>query len=164
MDAYKAITTKRDRREYEARPLPEESVRRILQAARMAGSGSNRQPLRYIAIRDKAVVEALAPSGRGTTPLRQAPLAVAIIATAGGAGGFDVGRAAQNMMVAAWSEGIISCPQGLQDQEVARKALGFPEDHTLAMAIAFGYPEPGSPKGRGQARLPFEEIVHWYRW
>jgi nitroreductase len=163
MDAYRAITTKRDRREYDPKAVPDEVVRRILQAGRMAGSSQNKQPLRFVAVRDKAVVEALAPAGVGTNPMRLAPLTVVLVST-GSAGGFDVGRAAQNMMIAAWAEGVISCPQGLQNQEMARKALGLPEGHMVAIGVAFGYPQSGSPKGRGQPRLPFDEIVHWDRW
>jgi nitroreductase len=163
MDAYRAVTSKRDRREYLDTPIPDEIVQRILQAGRMAGSSSNSQPIRFIVMRDKAVVEALAPAGRGTTPLLRSPLPVAIVLKKGSRD-FDVGRAAQNMMIAAWAEGIISCPIGLQDKPLAQKVLGVPDEFEVSIGVAFGYPEPGSPKGRGQARLPIDELVHWDRW
>src|SRR5262245_16033818 len=132
MDAYHAIITKRDRREYKPDPLPDEVVHRILQAGRMAGSSSNSQPIRYIILRDRAVLEELVASGRGATPLLRAPLAIAVMLPKGSRD-FDVGRAVQNMMVAAWAEGVISCPVGLQDQEAARKALGHPDDYNVAI-------------------------------
>ena len=163
MDAYRAVTSKRDRREYATRPIPEESLGRILQAARMAGSSSNSQPCRYIVMRDRSVLESLAPAGRGTAPLLRAPLSIAVLLQQG-ARDFDVGRAVQNMMIAAWSEGIISCPVGVQDQEAARRALGTPEDYSVAICAAFGYPEDGSPVSRGNARLSMDDIVHWDRW
>src|SRR3989304_7152760 len=141
MDAYKAILTKRDQREYDSRPIPEESLQRILQAGRMAGSSSNNQPCRFIVLDDRTVLEALAPAGRGTASMLRAPLAIAIVVKEGGSG-FDVGRVAQNMMVAAWSEGILNCPQGIQDQEIARAALGLPSDYSVGMCLAFGYPAP----------------------
>ena len=163
MDAYQAVIGKRDRREYQQTPLPDDVVRRILQAGRMAGSSSNSQPIRLIVMRDKAVVEALAPGGRGTAPLLKSPLPIAIILKKG-ARDFDVGRVAQNMMVAAWAEGVISCPVGIQDKELAQKVLGYPDDFEVSIGVAFGYPEPGSAGSRNQPRLPLEELVHWDRW
>jgi nitroreductase len=163
MDAFKAIVTKRDRREYQSTPIPDEIVQRILQAGRMAGSSSNSQPIRYVVMRDKSVVEALAPAGRGTAPLLKSPLPIAVLLPSG-ARDFDVGRSVQNMMIAAWAEGIISCPVGVQDQAAARKALGQPDEYNVAICVAFGYPEPGSPTSRGQKRLDLDEIVHWDRW
>ena len=163
MEAYEAIVTKRDRREYQDKPIPPEIVQRILQAGRMAGSSSNSQPVRFVVMRDRSVVEALAPGGRGTAPLLKSPLPIVIVLKKG-ARDFDVGRAVQNMMVAAWAEGIISCPVGIQDKELAQKVLGHPDDYEVSIGVAFGYPEQGSPKSRGQTRLPLEEIVHWDRW
>ena len=163
MDAFKAIVTKRDRREYQSKPVPDEIVQRILQAGRMAGSSSNSQPIRYVVLRDKSVVEALAPAGRGTAPLLRSPLPIAVLLPPGSRD-FDVGRSVQNMMVAAWAEGIISCPVGIQDQAIARQALGQPDEYNVSICVAFGYPEPGSPRGRGQKRLDLDEIVHWDRW
>lgn len=163
MDAYKAIVSKRDRREYQSTPIPEEIVQRILQAGRMAGSSSNSQPIRYIILDDRAVLETLVTSGRGATPLLRSPLPIAVMLPKGSRD-FDVGRAVQNMMIAAWAEGIISCPVGIQDQEKAREALGHPDDYNVAIAVAFGYPEDGSPASRGQARLPLENIIKHGKW
>lgn len=167
MEAYKAIVTKRDRREFDpARPLPQETVRRILQAGRMAGSSRNSQPLRFVVLqKDRGKVEALAAAtfGGASAPMTRAPLVVLVLAQAGG-GDFDVGRAVQNMFLAAWNEGVLSVPQGLRDPEAARRAVGAPEDLRPAMAAAFGYPDPQAQPRPGQPRLPFEELVHWEGW
>jgi nitroreductase len=162
MDAYKAITGKRDRREFDSRAIGEEETRRILQAGRMAGSSSNSQLQRLIVLNDRAALEALVPAGRGTAPMLKAPLSVAIVTQNGS--GFDIGRVAQNMMVAAWADGIISCPQGIQDQDIARKALGLPEDYSVAMCVAFGYPDPSAPKRESRPRVPMDEMARWGRW
>jgi nitroreductase len=163
MDAYEAIISKRDRREYDGRPIPEESLRRILQAGRMAGSSSDSQPLRYIVMRDQAAKDKLAPAGVGTGPLVRAPLAI-VICIQKGKRDFDVGRAAQNMMVAAWAEGIHSCPIGLRNEAVASEALGLPDDYVAAIGLSFGYPS-GEPSSRAPSkRLPLEELVHYDRW
>ena len=69
MDAYQAIIGKRDRRDYDSRPIPEDVLQRILQAGRMAGSSSNSQPFRFVVMREQASKEKLAPAGPGTAPL-----------------------------------------------------------------------------------------------
>ena len=163
MDAYKAIITKRDRREYGSRPIPEDAVLRILQAGRMAGSSSNNQNCRFLILNDRVALEALVPAGRGTAPMLKAPLSIAVLVKEGGSG-FDVGRVAQNMMIAAWAEGIANCPQGVQDQEMARKALGLPNDYSVGMCVAFGYPDENVQKRESRPRLPMDEMVHRGRW
>ena len=163
MDAYEAIIRKRDRREYDGRPIPEESLRRILQAGRMAGSSSNKQPLRFIVMRDEGQKQKLAPAGPGTAPLVNAPLGV-VICLEKGQRDFDVGRAAQNMMVAAWAEGIHSCPIGLRETAVASEALGLPDDYVASIGISFGYPSPTATPRQPSKRLAMEELVHYDRW
>jgi nitroreductase len=80
-------------------------------------------------------------------------------------GPFDAGRAAQNLMLAAWAEGIASCPASMHDAERARQVLGLPEGHVVANAIAFGYPEGGEASHpESQPRLPLEDYVRWERW
>lgn len=163
MEAYEAIIGKRDRREYDGRPIPEDVLRRILQAGRMAGSSSDSQPLRFIVMRDQAAKDKLTDAGVGTGPLVRAPLSI-VICLQQGRRDFDVGRAAQNMMVAAWAEGIHSCPIGLRHEQVAREALGLPDDYTAAIGISFGYPSGEASSRAPSKRLPLEELVHYERW
>lgn len=166
MDAYQAIIAKRDRRDYEDRPIPDEVLHRILQAGRMAGSSSNSQPTRLIVMRDPKSRVDIGPAGPGTAPLVKAPLSVVVVIK-NGARDFDVGRVAQNMMVAAWAEGIVSCPIGLREEAAARSAVGLPEDWTAAIGVAFGYPAPPAPDApvrENRERIPMEELVHWEKW
>lgn len=164
MDTYQTIVSKRDRREYDSRPLPDDVVHRILQAGRMAGSSGNGQPVRYIAFRDPENIRALIPFGRGTRQLGKAPLYVLALVE-DDRRGFDVGRALQNMMLAAWNDGVFSCPTsvGQSDELIAR--LGITGDWKPLIGIAFGYPAPDTtaPESRG-ARHSFDELVHWERW
>jgi nitroreductase len=166
MDAYQAIIAKRDRREYADRPIPDDVVQRILQAGRMAGSSSNSQPCRLIAMKQRESLARLAPAGPGTAPLVNAPLGIVIVIK-NGSRDFDVGRMAQNMMVAAWAEGIVSCPVGLREEAAARSALGLPEEWTAAIGVAFGYPAAATdatPTRDPRPRIPMEELVHWEKW
>lgn len=129
----------------------------------MAGSSSNSQPCRLIAVRSQETRQKLAAGGRGGEPLRTALLCV-VVALKQGASDFDVGRVAQNMMLAAWSEGIINCPVGLQDEDLSRQTLGIPDDYRVAIAVAFGYPAANEAPRESRGRLPLEELVHQERW
>ena len=78
---------------------------------------------------------------------RTAALVVAIV---GDAGGMDVGRCAQNMMLAAWNDGVASCPNGIKDPEAAAHVCGGP----VKSILSFGYPaKPRDPQSRS-ARAP----------
>jgi len=84
---------------------------------------------------------------------------------------FDAGRVAQNMMVAAWSFGIGSCPNSVHPDRVeqARTLLLVPDDLAIATVITLGYPAPGQPRPNPSAepdrvleridRLPLEQLA-----
>lgn len=163
MDAYEAILTKRDTRDYEDRTIADDLLRRILQAGRMAGSSKNEQPIRAIVVQDPEQRVALAACGRTTAHLITCPLVIVIV-RAEGSRAFDAGRAGQNMMIAAQAEGVTSCPVGIQQDEPARAVLGLPPDQIVAMALTFGYPTGGRAQGRGERRLPVDDYTHWDRW
>src|SRR3989304_2297895 len=82
----------------------------------------------------------------------------------GGSDGFDAGRTGQNMMLAAWAEGITSCPVAMHDRECAARVLGVPDDHQVAMVLTFGYPESKEAMPRGVARTPLAALVRYERW
>jgi len=164
MDAFLAVASKREVRRYDARPLDEDAIRRILEAGRVAGSASNRQNRRFVVLGDRdAVAEAVyAPDN-----VRGATLVVAIVVAGKGPLGFDAGRAAQNMMLAAWNEGIGSCPNGVSDAERMREVVGHAPDEQVATVLSFGFPaRPGKPEARSAQewiaranRRPLDELV-----
>ena len=74
---------------------------------------------------------------------------------------FDLGQAAENMMLAAWELGIGSVPATVYDQDLARRLLGYPADHHCEYLLSFGYPAdpadltpPARAGGRAAARRP----------
>ena len=160
---YDVIRTKRDTRAYAEQPIPEETLQRILQAGRMAGSSKNSQPVRFVVLRERARKEELAACGDFATHLPSAPVVVAVVLLPGG-GPFDAGRAAQNMMIAAWAEGITSCPTSMHRPECAAEVLGLPAEHRVAIVLPFGYPAESAPDRPSRARLPLSEYVHEDCW
>jgi nitroreductase len=167
MDAYLAIASKREVRQYDGRPLPEDAVRRILDAGRIAGSAGNRQGRRFLVLRNRSLVEQAAQAVFTPPNLLGAALVVAVIVRGKGPLAFDAGRAAQTMMLAAWNEGIGSCPNGVADRDRMRDALDHADDEQVAIVLSFGYPaRPVDPERRtAQAwieranRLPLEAMV-----
>lgn len=167
MDAYLAVVSKREVRRYDGRPLPGESVRRVLEAGRIAGSGRNRQARRFVVLRDRALVERAAAAVHMPGNVLGAALVVAVVIGGKGPTMFDAGRAAQNMMLAAWNEGIGSCPNGVADAGALASVAGAAEDEQVAMVLTFGYPaRPVDPESRSPEewieradRLPFDQVV-----
>jgi len=165
VDAYLAVVSKREVRTYADRALPTEVVRRILEAGRVAGSSQNRQARRFVVLertRDDASKCVFAPSNVST-----AALAVAIVISGRGPTGFDAGRAAQNMMLAAWSEGVGSCPNGIAEPDELARLLGLDDAERVANIVSFGYPAREVDPARRTAedwiasadRKPFDQIV-----
>lgn len=164
MDAYRAVVDKRDQRFFLARPLPEESLRRILQAARMTGSSKNSEPNRLVVVRAPEGLQALAALSPYAKFIARSAVTIVIAQTHSHE--FDAGRCAQNMMVAAWGEGIGSCPAHLPEAEVAR-LLRIPAPMLVNRVIAFGYVEPtraAAPASVARKRKPLTELVHWETW
>jgi nitroreductase len=145
VDTFLAIASRREVREYEPRPLPPELEDRILDAGRLSGSSKNRQPWRFDVVRGELLAEAVYE----TENLLGAPFVVAIVVRGKGPISFDAGRAAQNMLLAAWNEGIGGSPNGVADEETVRKALRLEEDERVAIVLSFGYPAtPRDPSSR----------------
>jgi nitroreductase len=166
VDTYLAVASKRDWRSYADRPVPVDVQRRILDAGRLSGSANNRQPWRSVVVEDEQWRRALAPTVYAPRNIETAAFAVAI-ATEGGRRPFDVGRAAQNMMLAAWNDGVVSCPNGMPDPAATADALGLEGDLSPLIVISFGYPRRDSaPESRSADdwsaeanRLPLDEVV-----
>jgi nitroreductase len=130
MDAWLAIASKRDIREYADTPIPPEIERRILDAGRVSGSSRNTQKWEFVVVEQaqQELAQAVyAPQNVATAKL--------VIALVGDAAGFDVGRASQNMMLAAWNEGVGSCPNGIANAEEAARICGG----EVKMILSFGY-------------------------
>jgi nitroreductase len=160
---FDVIRSKRDTRAYADRQIPNETLHRILQAGRMAGSSKNSQPCRFVVLRDQGHKQELAACGDFAQHLPSAPVVVAVVLLPDG-GPFDAGRAAQNMMVAAWAEGITSCATTMHHAEDAARVLRLPPGHRVAIALPLGYPAADAPARPGRPRLPLDEYVHEEYW
>jgi nitroreductase len=166
VDTYLAVASKRDWRSYAGRPIPEDVLTRILDAGRVSGSGSNKQPWRFVVVESEGWKQSLAPTVYGPANVATAAVAVAIV-TEGGGRAYDVGRATQNMMLAAWNEGVVSCPNGMPDPAGTADALGLEGDLLPVIVLSFAYPRrdlaPASKSAQEWSaeadRLQLDELV-----
>jgi nitroreductase len=167
VDAYLAIVSKREVRDYADRPIEPDVRRRILEAGRVSGSSANKQQWRFIVVESDDKRERLADLVYASGNVRGAKLIVVVAMHGGGPSGFDAGRVSQNMMLAAWNEGIGSCPNGMPDRDAVSSILGLHAGEDPAIILTFGYPErpidPGSRSpeewiGRAN-RKDFDEVV-----
>ena len=148
MDTFLAIASRREVRTYDDKPIPDEVVRRILDAGRLSGSGSNRQPWRFVIVSEKAR-EALADAVFEPANVGGAVLVVALVVGGKGPVSFDAGRCAQNMLLAAWNEGVGGSPNGIADRDAANAVVGVPENESIAIVLSFGFPDrPRDPESR----------------
>jgi nitroreductase len=167
VDTYLAVASKRDWRSYADRSVPEDVQRRILDAGRLSGSAQNKQPWTFVVVESDEAKARVAETVYAGDNITKCAFAVAI-ATEGGKYPLDVGRAIQNMMLVAWNEGVVSCPNGMPDAEAAARALSLDGGLVPVNIPSFGYPRrPLDPESRSAEewsteanRKPLDEVVN----
>lgn len=160
METFDAIRTLLAVREYRPEPVPEEVLRRVLEAARLTGSARNRQPWRLVAVTDAAALRRLGEIASRGPYIAGAPLCVAVAIPEGAVNATDGARAIQDMMLTAWSAGVGSnWVSALPEEQAAlRELLGLPAELRVLALVPFGY--PARPAGWGRKdRKPLGEIA-----
>lgn len=173
MNTYQTILSLRAVRHFTDQSIPDVCLEHILEAARWTGSAKNNQPWQFIIVHDRQMLKALALCGAYASHLGGAALAI-VLATPPGFALFDAGRAAQNMMLTAWIDGVGSCIASFQEEAKVRVLLSIPAGFQAHTAISFGYPQADAPHTiEGQpaknvlasvGRRPLSELVHWEQW
>ncbi len=169
MDVYEAIRTRRSIRAYSDKPIPDDSLRRVLDAARLAPSAKNRQEWRFIVVKDAVQRKKLAETTKEKPFVGAAPVVLAFCATEtlyempnGLKGGIvDVSIALSYLTLAARAEGLGTCWIGAFFEEKAREVLGLPAGARVIALCPIGYPAENPP---ARDRKRFEEVVGYDRW
>lgn len=157
-DFYDRILGLRALRLFRADPLTDDDLDLLLEAARWTGSSKNLQNWSFVVV-DGDQKERLAECGNFTDPMRNAPIAIALVEEAGGYE-FDTGRVAQNVMLAADAIGIASCPITLHRDDAVTTVLALPEGARCRYAIALGYPADDAAPARFGGRKPMNEVAY----
>jgi nitroreductase len=167
MDTFLSVASKREVRDYAGRPIPADAEQRILEAGRISGSSQNKQPWRFVVVDSPSLRERLAGAVYRPGNVRSAALVVVIAMRGRGPTGFDAGRAAQNMMLAAWNDRIGSCPNGMPDADAVAALLDLEDGERPVTVLTFGYPVRTRDPERRTAiewleradRKPFDDVV-----
>ncbi len=146
------IRERRSVRRFEPRRPPREILMEMVEAARLAPSAANRQPLEFILVDDADICREIFPClgwaayirPQGDPPAGQEPTAyiVTLVNTAVRDSGceYDVGAAMMSMILAGWAEGVASCWLISVDRDRLRAILSVPETHRIDCVLALGYP------------------------
>ena len=162
-DVYDAVKGLRVIRNFEDRQLSDEHLDAILEAGRWTGSSKNRQSWAIIVVQDRTQLDRLAECGDFMTPLRNAPTTLVPVRLPDGYD-WDMGRLSQNIMLAAASLGVGSCPVTFHREDDAKRVLGVPDDHGARFGITLGYPDPQAElQGRARSTLsgrkPLDDLI-----
>lgn len=159
MDVYEAIRTILAVRQYRDTSIPDDAVRRIVEAGRLTASASNKQPWHFIVVEERETLRRLGELARSGAYTAQAPLAIVVAVERTPFGVSDGSLAIHAMMLTAWAEGIGSNWVGFAGRlgEV-NGLLGIPDQLDVLAILPFGY--PAAPVGRGKKnRKPLAEVA-----
>jgi nitroreductase len=171
METWDAIRARRNVRRYADRPLAEGALEQILEAGRRAPSSRNGQPWDLVTVTERARLRELSRVWQHAAFVADAAAAVVQLGPLPQTGlqrdwlWYDHGQATMAMMLAAADLGIGTGHASVQDQELARRILGHPEDRFAVVLFGLGYPADGPLRPlRRINRRPFDEVVHRERW
>ncbi len=162
-DHYEFILGLRALRSYKAEPLSNDDLGAILEAGRWTGSSKNRQSWTFVAVTDRERLEGLAAHGDFTQPVRDSVATIVLVQEPGG-NMFDIGRAAQNMMLAAKAIGVASCPITLHRHSDAAAFMEAPQGAIVRYAIALGYPAEDARPARFGGRKNADAVIRLDRY
>jgi nitroreductase len=160
-------------RKFSDEPVSDDDLVAILNAGRRAGSSKNLQRWHFIVVRERATLTALADVGQFAAHLTGAVLGIALVTPNPEAADsplsvmWDLGRAAQNMVLVAWNRGLGAVPATVYDHELCRSILRYPVDRHCEYILNIGHPSAPDtltrPLRRG-GRVALDEIVFGERW
>lgn len=164
-----AILARRSIRKYIDRPVSDQIVRELLEAAMSAPSAKDERPWHFIVIRDREILDEIPHHHPYAQMLKQAQLAIMVCADMklDKCDGFwvqDCSAATENILIAAQAKGLGACWVGIypvkERVEILRKLLGMP-DHVVPLSLVpIGYPaEYKPPANRYDATR-----IHYDRW
>ncbi len=149
MEFKEILSQRQSIREFKDQPVPQDKLNFILEAARLAQSGGNRQQWKFIVVKDAQKRQQLMQAAGNQPHVGQAPVIIAAVALDPvrimmcevPSYAIDLGIAVENMALAATDQGLGSCWIGHFSQEQARRVLGVPDKYKVAALLPIGYPQ-----------------------
>jgi nitroreductase len=170
MDVFEAIRNRCAVRQFKPDIIPDDSLLKILEAARWAPSPFNIQPWEFIIIKDKETLKSIAGYARYSGYLENAPMAIAVVVPPAdgkfswinsiGEPRYAAAMAVQNMMLAAWELGIGTCWVSIEREKVG-EILKVPRTHFVLTVMPVGYPEMMPPKHDESSRKNLKDMIFY---
>lgn len=171
METWDAIRSRRNVRQYEDRPIPDEVLDGILEAGRRTPSSRNEQRWDFVVVTERETLSRLAQVWQGAGHVARSAATIALVAPVAADSHtresiqYDLGQATTNLMLMAADLGVGTGHAAVADDDLAREILGLPSDRVCAWLIALGFPadRPLQPVDSPKRR-PFDDVVHRDRW
>lgn len=161
MDALEAIRKRRSVRKYTGDPIPREDLEKIVDAGRLAASGSNQQPWDFIVVTDRGMIDQLKVAAQW---MEKAAAIIAVVMDPSSRWWIEDGSAAvENMLIASTALGYGSCwleGYTLPREEEFKALLDIPKEKRLLTLVPIGVPAEWPTK----EKKPLEEVIHWERY
>lgn len=170
MDVCDAIATRKSVRAYLDKPIEEEKLNAVLEAARLAPSASNRQEWRFVIVREKEVRSQVAMAAGQQMFIAQAPVIIVACAETDGhimtcgepCYPIDVAIALDHLTLRAVELGLGTCWIGKFNADEVKKILGIPDEIKVVQLMPLGYPvEPDAVQKKRRAFAEIVKLDHW---
>jgi nitroreductase len=164
MDAFECIRTKLEVREFSTRDVPSEIRLKVLEAARLTGTGLNTQHWRFILVDNKQNLKKLAEDSTSGNWVAGANFAIIVLTNPKyNFHLIDAGRVLQNMQLAAWNNNVGSGLFTGVREEKFRSDFGIPNELSPTVIAGFGYPAIDLT-GKRKNRLPLNKLVYYEKY
>ena len=161
MDVFEAIRTRRSVRAYTGEAIPREDLETIVDAGRLAATGSNKQMWDFIVVTDRAMIEQLKTASQW---MEKAAAIIAVVLDPETRWWVEDGAAAvENMLLAATALGYGTCwleGYTLRNEDAFKALLGVPAEKRLMTLVPVGVPVEWPTK----EKKSLEEVIHWERY
>jgi len=164
MEVQEAIEKRKSIRDYKDEPIPENKLLKVLEAARLAPSGGNRQEWKFVVVKDTERKKQLSKIANGQSHVASAPVVIAGVAKntervmmcGTPAYSVDLSIAIDHMTLAAVEQDLGSCWIGAFSQDEAKKLLGIPDNYKIVVMLTLGFP---TDQVRSKTRKSLDEVV-----
>ncbi len=161
MDTLEAIRKRRSIRRFTKEAVPGRILETIVDAGRLAATGSNRQPWDFVVVTERARIEQFKVSGAW---IEQAAAVIVVVMDPASRWWVEDGAAAiENMLLASTALGYGACwveGDALPREEQFKTMLGVPGEKRVMALIPIGVPaETPSPE-----KKTLEAVLHWEKY
>ena len=159
-EVFEVVRTVLAVREYQDKPVPDDILRRVVEAGHLSASASNKQPWHFVLVKERDRLRKLGSLVRTGPYIATAAAAIVVAYEKSDSlrGVSDASRAIQSMILTAWADGVGSNWTGFSGLDAVREEVGLPDRFEVIAVLPLGYPKRSIGRGK-KNRKPFAEVV-----